>query len=367
MQTPTIYDIISHLEEWAPKATAEDFDNIGLLVGDKSRICTGALIAHDTLVEVVEEAIEKKCNLIISFHPIIFSGLKSLTGKNYVEKAVLKAIENKIAIYAIHTALDNHPKGVSYGMSKQLILKDAQILVPKKEGVKKLNFYVPTEAAESVKKAVFEAGGGAIGNYSECSFENTGLGQDRPNLNANPTRGENDTLTKIPETQVQLVFESHLQSKIVSALLRAHPYQEVAYEVYSMDVVNPQLGMGMIGTLPKAMSEENFLTLLKEKFNLKAIRHSAVLGKKIETVALLGGSGSFAIADAKRKKADAYVTADLKYHDFYQSEEQLLLVDIGHYESEQFTNLLIRDYLSKKMPNFAFILALTNTNPVNYF
>ena len=367
MQTPTIYEIISHLEEWAPTATAEDFDNVGLLVGDKSRICTGALIAHDTLVEVVEEAIEKKCNLIISFHPIIFSGLKSLTGKNYVEKAVLKAIENKIAIYAIHTALDNHPKGVSYGMSKKLGLENTQILVPKKEGLKKLNFYVPTETAEAVKEAVFEAGGGAIGNYSECSFENPGQGQYKPNLNANPTQGENDKLTKITETQVQLVFEAHLQTKIVSALLTAHPYEEVAYEVYSIDTANPQLGIGMVGTLPNAMSEENFLTLLKEKFNLKAIRHSTVLGKKIETVAVLGGAGSFAIAAAKRKKADAYVTADLKYHDFYQSEKQLLLIDIGHYESEQFTNLLIRDYLSKKMPNFAFILALTNTNPVNYF
>lgn len=367
MQTPTINDIISLLEEWAPTATAEDFDNVGLLVGDKNRICTGALIAHDTLVEVVEEAIEKKCNLIISFHPIIFSGLKSLSGKNYVEKAVLKAIENKIAIYAIHTALDNHPKGVSYGMSTKLGLENSQILVPKKEGLKKLNFYVPTENTETVKKAVFEAGGGAIGNYSECSFEHPGQGQFKPNRQASPTLGHTGKLTTIPETQVQLVFEAHLQAKIVAALLSAHPYEEVAYEVFSIDAVNPQLGMGMIGKLPKALSEEDFLVFLKDQFKLKAIRHSALLGKKIETVAVLGGAGSFAIANAKKKKADAYVTADLKYHDFYQSEKQLLLVDIGHYESEQFTNLLIRDYLSKKMPNFAFILALTNTNPVNYF
>lgn len=367
MEHPTIKNILSLLETWAPPATAEDFDNVGLLVGNHNRACTGALITHDTLASVVEEAISKNCNLIISFHPIIFSGLKSLTGKTYVEQAVLKAAENKIAIYALHTALDNHPEGVSHGMSKQLDLINTKILIPKKDGLKKLNFYVPKEASEAVKKTLFAAGAGSLGAYTECSYENSGSGQFRPSTNAQPAQGQKKELNRVEEFQVQLLFESHLQTKILQALQESHPYEEVAFEVLSTDNENPYRGMGMIGELSSPVSEKRFLAQLKKEFNPGGIRHSKLLGRPIQTVAVLGGSGSFGIEMAKQQKADAYVTADLKYHEFYQAEEQLLLVDVGHFESERFTKVLIHDYLSKKMPKFAFILSETNTNPVNYF
>ena len=367
MNIPTIKEIIALLEAWAPSATAEEFDNVGLLVGDSNRKCTGALITLDTLETIVDEAITKKCNLIISFHPIIFSGLKSITGKNYVEKAVLKALENKIAIYALHTALDNHPKGVNYGIAQKLGLQNCSFLLPKKDSLKKLSFYAPSEAIEKIKEALFAQGAGALGNYTECSFENKGQGQYRPNEKAQPSIGKKGESVKVTETQVRLVFESHLQSKVLRALHESHPYEEIAFEIYTPDNENPNRGMGSIGTLATPTSEEAFLQQLKKVFNPKSIRHSQRLDKPIKRVAVLGGSGSFAIGAAKYQMADAYITADLKYHDFYQAEGQLLLIDIGHYESEQFTKKLILDYLSKKMPNFAFILAGTNTNPVNYF
>ena len=367
MDTPRIKDITHILEEWAPPATAEDFDNVGLLVGQDNQTCTGALVCLDTTEDVVHEAIKKNCNLIISFHPIIFSGIKKLTGKNYVERIVLKAIENKIAIYAIHTALDNHLFGVNYGIAQKLGLTGLRKLIPQKNNLKKLNTFVPKEAIQVVKKALFEAGGGQLGAYKHCSFESLGQGQYLPQTDALPSHGKIGQINQLEEVQLQLTYESHRESKIISALKGAHPYEEVAFECYALENSHEYTGMGAIGKLPQPVSERIFLESLKEKFNPSGLRHSKLRNKPVETVAVLGGSGSFAIKAAKGLKADAFITADLKYHNFFEAEDQLLLVDVGHYESEQFTKNLILDYLIKKMPNFAFILAATNTNPVNYF
>lgn len=367
MKTHTIQDIIQILEDWAPPATAEDFDNVGLLVGQADRACTGALISLDTLESIVDEAIEKKCNLIISFHPIIFSGMKRLTGKNYVERTVIKAMENKIAIYAMHTALDNHPEGVNLGIAKKLGLDNLSILIPKKNNLRKLNCYVPKQQIEAVKNALFAAGAGKIGAYSNCSFQSLGQGQFLPHESAQPHFGKKNKLTKVEEMDLQVVYEAHLEFQIMSALQGAHPYEEIAYELYALENSHPYSGMGAIGNLPEPLSERAFMEKLKIQFNQAGIRHSKMRNKPIQKVAVLGGSGSFAISAAIKQQADAFVTADLKYHNFFEAEESLLLIDIGHYESEQFTKNLILDYLSKKMPNFAFILAATNTNPVNYF
>lgn len=367
MESYKIKDIIECLESWAPSATAEEFDNVGLLVGDAQRPCTGALITLDSLEEVVDEAIAKNCNLIISFHPIIFSGMKRLTGKNYVERTVLKAIENKIAIYAIHTALDNHLEGVNHGIAQKLGLTNCQILLPKKNNLKKLQVYVPQSHIEAVKNTLFDAGAGEIGAYTECAFSFKGTGQYRPSVTAQPTHGTRGELTQVEEVQLQMVFAAHLEPKIIGALLNAHPYEEVAYECYALENSHKHSGMGAIGELPEPVAEKTFLKQLKNDFNAGGLRHSEFCQKPIKKVALLGGSGSFAIGAAIAQKADVYLTADLKYHNFFEAEGQLLLVDIGHYESEQFTKNLIHDYLTKKLPNFAFILAATNTNPVNYF
>ncbi|MDT0688892.1 Nif3-like dinuclear metal center hexameric protein [Salegentibacter sp. F188] len=361
-----IKEIIQHIEEFAPLNYAEDFDNVGLLVGDVETEATGALITLDTLEDVVDEAIDKNCNLIISFHPIIFSGLKKLNGKNYVERTVIKAIQHNIAIYAIHTALDNQHKGVNDMIAEKLNLVNRKILIPRKNSIKKLTTFVPNKDAEALRIALFEAGAGSIGNYNNCSFNVQGLGSFKPNEDAKPTIGELDQLHFEEETQIGVTFPAHLESKILQTLFNNHPYEEVAHEITTLENAHQHLGMGMIGELEHEISEEDFLTSVKEIFNAGIVRHSQLLGKTIKKVAVLGGSGSFAIENARRAGADIYITADLKYHDFYKAEKQLILADIGHYESEQFTKNLLYSFLSKKIRNFAFILADTNTNPIKY-
>ncbi|WP_037315255.1 Nif3-like dinuclear metal center hexameric protein [Salegentibacter sp. Hel_I_6] len=361
-----VNEVIDIIEEFAPPAYAEDFDNIGLLVGDRNSTVTGALITLDTLETVVDEAIEKKCNLIISFHPIIFSGLKKLTGKDYVEKTVIKAIKNDIAIYAIHTALDNQYKGVNDMICEKIGLKNRQILIPRKDSIKKLTTFVPNLQADSVRKALFAAGAGSIGNYDNCSFNLKGEGSFKPNSEANPVVGKLGEVHLEKETQIGLTYPSHLEKKVLQALFNSHPYEEVAYEVRPLENKNQHLGMGMVGELSDVEDEKSFLKRIKTIFKCGCIRHSEFRGKPIKKVAVLGGSGSFAIGNAKAAGADIYLTADLKYHDFYKANNNFVLADIGHYESEQYTKELLHSYLTKKISNFALILTETNTNPIKY-
>lgn len=363
----TIKNIIDILDQWAPAAYAEDFDNVGLLIGEAKNECSGVLVSLDCIEKVVDEAIESKCNMIICFHPIVFSGLKKITGKDYVERVVLKAIRNEIAIFALHTRLDNHPEGVNKVLSDQLDLKETKVLTPKPSGIKKLSTYVPREDSENVLEALHRAGAGAIGNYSDCSFTIEGTGQFKGNEESKPHLGKPLQKMQVDEVQIQVVFESHLMHAVQNSLLQAHPYENVAYEIFSLDNTLTSVGIGRIGTLEEPMEEAEFLTYVKNKLHAEAIRHSPLIGKKIKKVAVLGGSGSFAITNAKQQNADAFITADLKYHQFYQGESNLLLIDVGHYESEQFTKNLIFDYLTKKMPNFAIVLSRTKTNPVNHF
>ena len=362
-----IQDVINHLEELAPLAYAEDFDNVGLLVGDKNTKVTGILVTLDTLETVVDEAITKKCNLIVSFHPIIFKGLKKLTGKTYVERVVMKAIKNDIAIYSIHTALDNAFLGVNNMICNQLNLKNKRILIPQSETIKKLTTYVPKNEAEQLRTALFSSGAGSIGNYSNCSFNVEGYGTFKGNENTNPTKGIKGNLHTEEETKISITFPKHIESQVISTLFKAHSYEEIAYEITTLENKNQHIGMGMIGELEEPMDEISFLNYLKGKMNTECIRHSALLNKKIKKVAVLGGSGSFAIEAAKAAEADVFITADLKYHDFFSAENKLLLADIGHYESEQFTKNGLIAHLTKKITNFAIILSNTNTNPVKYF
>lgn len=361
-----IQEVINILEDFAPTSYAEDFDNVGLLAGDPTTQVKGALITLDTLEEVVEEAIEKNCNLIISFHPIIFSGLKKLNGKNYVERTIIKAIKNDIAIYAIHTALDNQHKGVNDMICEKLGLKNRKILIPRKQSIKKLTTFVPNKSADEVRRKLFDAGAGSIGNYDNCSFNLKGSGSFKPNEEANPVVGEKGELHFEEETQIGITFPAHLERKILKALFSSHPYEEVAYEITTLDNSNQHLGMGMIGELEEEQDEAEFLQKVKQDFNSGCIRHSELRQKPVKKVAVLGGSGSFAIENAKRAGADVYITADLKYHDFFKAGKKLVLADIGHYESEQYTKNLLHSYLTKKISNFALILAETNTNPIKY-
>lgn len=362
-----IQEIISVIENWAPKAYAEDFDNVGLLVGQSEAECTGVLITHDVLENVIDEAVAKKLNFIVCFHPIIFSGLKKLTGKTYVERIVAKAIKKDIAIYAIHTALDNLNKGVSNTLAIALGLTNIEVLIPKQNTLKKLTTYVPKKNSTTLLEKLYHAGAGAIGNYDECSFVTSGIGSFRGNENSRPHLGKQMIREEIEEVQLNLVFKKHLEQNIIKTLFENHPYEEVAYQVFSLDNTNQEIGMGSVGILKKEMTEEEFLKWVGEKLDTKFLRHSAISNRKIKKVAVLGGAGSFAISNAKQIKADALVTADLKYHDFFQAEKQILIVDGGHYETERFIKKLIHDYLIEKLPNFAIALSKSITNPVKYF
>ena len=361
-----IKEIIAVLEEMAPLAYAEDFDNVGLLVGDQDTVATGILVCHDALENIIDEAIAKNCNVIVCFHPILFSGLKKITGKNYVERAVIKAIKNDIAIYAVHTALDNHQAGVNKIFSDALGLINTKILIPKENFIRKLVTYTVPENAEAVRNALFDAGAGTIGNYENCSFNSNGIGTYRGNEQSNPEIGERFEFVQANEIKIEVTFEKHLETKILKALFKSHLYEEVAYEIYNLQNKHQNIGLGITGELKNTMSEKEFLLFVKEKMNCGGIRHSNFTGKEIKKVAVLGGAGSFAIKNAIQAGADAYLTADLKYHQFYEAENQLLLADIGHFESERYTKNYIVEYLRKKILNFAVILSEENSNPVKY-
>lgn len=361
-----VKDVMQILEEIAPLSYSEDFDNTGLLVGDKYMNVKGILVTLDTLESVVDEAISKKCNLIVSFHPIIFSGLKKLTGENYVERVVMKAIRENIAIYSNHTALDNAWEGVNAMICNSLKLKNREVLMPQKGTIKKLITYAPVASAPRVRDALFAAGAGEIGNYTNCSFTTTGTGSFHGNDESTPTLGKKGETHFEEEMQIIVTFQKHRESKILQTLFKKHPYEEVAYEILTLENTNQHIGMGMIGELSSSMEEEKFLGYLKSAMNTNSIRHSRLRNRSVKKVAVLGGSGSFAIEAAKQAGADAFVTADLKYHDFFKAEDSILLADIGHYESEQFTKELLHSFLNKKISNFAIILSLTNTNPISY-
>ena len=362
-----IKDIINFLETIAPSSLQEDYDNAGLLTGNADAICTGALISLDCIEDIVQEAIHKNCNLIIAHHPIIFKGVKKINGSNYVERIIIKAIKNDIAIYAIHTNLDNIITGVNGKIAEMIGLKNIRILSPKKDILRKLAVFVPAEYESKLSEALFAAGAGNIGNYSECSFKTTGIGTFKPGVNADPFSGKIGVRSTEEEVKVEVIFPSWLQNNIIKAMKANHPYEEVAHYVYDLKNHYQETGSGAIGELPQPLNENEFFKLLKKVFNLTLIKHTVLLGKPCNKIAICGGAGSFLINAAKAAGADVFITSDIKYHEFFDADKQLVLADIGHFESEQFTIDLLYDLLSNKFPTFALLKTGVNTNPVQYF
>lgn len=361
-----VKDIVAAIEEIAPLSYQESYDNAGLIVGRYDWDLTGALICLDVVEEVVEEAIEKGLNLIISHHPIVFKGLKRFNGNNYVERTVMLAIQNNIAIYSAHTNLDSVKGGVSDKMCDVLGLINRKVLDPVSDDLKKLVTYVPSDKAEELRKSLFEAGAGQIGNYDSCSFNSIGEGTFKANESATPYVGRQGDLHYESETRIETIFPKYLQGKVLSALFRSHPYEEVAYDIYALDNKNPQVGLGMIGELETPMGSLEFLKKLKDLFHCGAIRHTLIIKGKIRKVALCGGSGSFLLRKAMASKADIYISGDFKYHEFFDAEGKIIIADIGHYESEQFTREIFYEIVTKKFPNFAVRISEINSNPINY-
>lgn len=359
-------EITRIIESVAPLAYQESYDNAGLIIGHPEDEIAGILITLDITEEVLDEAIIKKLNLVIAHHPIVFSGLKKLNGKNYIERCVAKAIKNDIAIYAAHTNLDSVFGGVNSKICEKLGLQNCRILAPMNDFLKKLVTFVPTAEAEKVRTALFSAGAGHIGNYDSCSYNLSGTGSFRGNDLTTPFVGEKNQLHFEEETRIETIFPKNIQSKVITALLDAHPYEEVAYDIYPLDNEYTQAGIGMYGDLQEPVSEIEFLGKLKSTFNCKVIRHTELLGKPISRVAVCGGSGSSYLNKAKAVNADIFVSGDFKYHQFFDAEKQIVVADIGHYESEQFTKEVFYELLTKKFPRFAVHLSGINNNPVNY-
>ena len=360
-----IREICEYIEAWAPLAWQESYDNSGLLVGDRSAEVKGVLISLDCTEEVVEEAIKKGCNLIISHHPIIFTGLKRITGANYVERTVIKAIQNNVCLYSCHTNLDHSPKGVSYQLAQKLGIT-GQVLKPMRDALKALQYYVPAAHEQVLRDALHAAGAGNIGEYSSCSFTQEGLGRFQPSTEANPHTGEANVLSEVQEVKVEMIFPAHLESSILKVLKAAHPYEEVAYSIYSLDNAWQEVGAGFVGSLEKPLAPTEFLAFVKKRLGLQALKHTALPAGPVSKVAVCGGAGSFLIKEALKNQCDAYITSDIKYHEFFDAENQCLLIDVGHYESEVMIIDAIHEYLSKKFSTFAVLLQKSevNTNPV---
>jgi dinuclear metal center YbgI/SA1388 family protein len=362
-----IKEIVAYLESKAPLALQEDYDNAGLITGNGEWQCTGALLCLDSIEAVVDEANALGANMIIAHHPIVFTGMKSLTGRTYVERTIINAIKNDIAIYAIHTNLDNVWDGVNARIADKLGLTSRAILGPLSNQIRKIVVYVPHVHLDSVREAMFEAGAGNIGEYSECGFVLSGEGTFKAGKGTDPHVGEIGSRHREAESRLEMAAPSHKVNAVIRALLEAHPYEEVAYDIIPVEGVNPRLGAGMVGEMDSGMDLKAFLKHVKSTFHCQMIRFTADIGVKVKRVAVCGGSGRFLLKDAIRAGADVFLTSDFKYHEFFDAEGKIVVVDIGHFESEQFTVDLLGEMLKEKFPNFALHFTRVKTNPVNYF
>ncbi len=362
-----VKEISSYIESFAPLDYQESYDNAGLQTGDPEQEIQAALLCIDVTEEVLREAEKLGAGLIISHHPVIFGGLKKLTGASYPERIIMEAIRKRISIYSAHTNLDAVHQGVNYRIAAKMGLENVKILSPVKGKLRKLVFFVPVDNAAEVREAIFNAGAGKIGEYDMCSFNATGEGTFRGSESSDPFVGVKGKLHTEPEIRVETIFPSERQKNILAALLKTHPYEEVAYDIYPLENEFDRAGMGVIGELKQEIGETGFLDLLKNNFGIPVIRHSKFLEKPVKRIALCGGSGSFLLGKAMASGADAFVTGDVKYHSFFDADGKILMTDIGHFESEQFTTDIFYDLLLKNFPTFAIHLTEVNTNPVNYY
>lgn len=360
-----IKEVVSALEMTAPLPLQDSFDNAGLQVGLTDAEVDGALLCLDVTEDVVEEAITRGCNLIVAHHPLMFKPPKSITGRTYVERCLMKAIKNDIAIYAAHTNLDNAKGGVSFEMAKRMGLENVRILSPREESLVKLVTFVPTAQADQVRSALFEAGCGCVGNYDACSYNLEGQGTFRAGENTHPYCGEIGALHYEPEVRIETILPTYLQGKAVRALIAAHPYEEPAYDLYPLRNTWPQAGAGVIGELPQPLTEAQYLTMVRQTFKAGCVRHNPLTGRQIRTVAICGGAGGSFLTNAIGARADAFLTGEIRYHDYFGRD--ILLTEIGHYESERYTIDLLRDILARSLPNLRLETTTVDTNPVKYF
>ena len=361
-----IKEITNFLEDYAPLHYQESYDNSGLIVGDENAEVNGVLITLDCTENVIDEAIAGNHNLVIAHHPIIFSGLKKLNGSNYIQRTVIKAIKTNIAIYSIHTNLDNVHNGVSAKIAEKLGLENCRVLAPKSDLLRQLVVYCPTNNADELKRALFNNGAGTIGDYNQCSFTSAGIGTFSANENCKPFVGEIGEEHNENEDRIEVIYPKYKEKLILNAMRMAHPYEQIAHQIYVLENKHQLVGPGIVGELREAVNTEAFLRHIKRNMKTNFIRYSNLVNKEVKCVAVCGGSGSFLLNNAKAVGADIFITADFKYHEFFDAENEIVIADIGHYESEQFTKDLIYDLLTKNFTKFAIRLSKVNTNPIKY-
>ncbi len=362
-----ISEIIDAFDQYAPFALQENYDNSGLLIGDKNIIVKSALLCIDLIEEVVDEAITRKCDIIISHHPFIFSGIKKINSLTDTGRVIQKLIKNDIAVLAVHTNLDNAFKGVSTKLALKLGIKNISILSPLHDKLSKLIVFVPNEHAERLRSALFQLGAGNIGNYDRCSFNVEGVGTFRAGAGANPFVGTVNELHTEAETRIETLFPSFLSMQVVNTIRKNHPYEEPAFDIFPISNVLTDAGAGVIGEFETPLTEEEFLCHISNTLKIKSLRHTKRIGHNIKKVALCGGSGASYLLNALAVRADAYISADFKYHQFFEAENKILVVDAGHFETEQFTTEIFYDLLIEKFPKFAVHFTETITNPINYY
>ena len=361
-----IKEIVSALEQFAPLPLQDGFDNAGLQIGLTDAEVTGALLCLDVTETVLDEAIALGFNLIIAHHPLIFKGYKSITGKDYVERCILKAIKNDLVIYAAHTNLDNAPEGVNFKIAEKIGLKNVRVLETKENALIKLVTFVPTAQAEDLRKALFNAGCGNIGNYDSCSYNLEGEGTFRAHEGTHPYCGEIGEMHAEKEIRIETILPAYKKAEVVKALLAAHPYEEPAFDIYPLQNTWARAGAGVIGELETTETELEFLKRIKKTFEVGCLKHNKLTGREIQTVALCGGAGAFLMPLAIRNHADVFITGEIKYHDYFGHENDILLAEIGHYESEQYTKEIFYTLIRDLFPNLEVQQTKVNTNPIKY-
>ena len=363
-----ISEVIACIEQMAPLAYQESWDNSGVQVGDVSQGVKAVLLCVDITEATLDEAIEKGANLIISHHPLIFKGIKKLTGRNYIERVIIKAIQHNIVLYSAHTNMDKCMGGVNFRIAQKLGLKNMRVLAPEGNYLYKIVTYVPQSHIEQVRQAMWSAGAGTIGNYDCCSYSSEGNGTFRAQVGCNPFVGEIDKLHTEPELRLEMVVPKDKSGRVVAAIHTAHPYEEPVIDILPLANDYEQLGLGCIGELERPITETAMLNYIKDKLNVQYIRHTQTSDRLVERVALCGGSGAEFISQAIREKAGIYITADVKYHDFFNTENQIVIADIGHFESEQCIKEIFYEQLSKNFINFAILMADSDKSPTeNYY
>lgn len=359
--------LLAGLEQWVPFVWQENYDNAGLILGDPNQQIRKALVCFDVTPEVVDEAVRNEADLILSHHPAIFKGIKRINPASRLGYMLKQSLCHDIAWCALHTNLDNTLSGVNSWLCEHLGLQEVRPLVPLQGIYGKLQVYVPEAYAEKLRQALAEAGCGAGTKYDTCSYTSRGEGRFRAGSQAHPFTGRIGELHCEAECKIECLYPLHKTRQVLDVLRTNHPYEEPAFDLLPLQNEAVEQGAGAIGILPETMQERELLDKLKELTGVHCIRHSGFQGRRIKKIALCGGSGGSFIANACGQKADVYITGDLKYHDFTDTEPGTWLVDIGHFESEKFAMELIFRFIRKNFPNFAVSISEQAKNPVSFY